>query len=138
MVSPDGYRHAADAVLVLHVAVVLFIVGGLPLILTGAWRGWHWVRGWTFRLLHLAGIGYVALQAWWGVACPLTVLESWWRLQAGEGAYQRSFIEDWLQRLLFWEAPAWVFVAVYSAFGALVLLAWWWVPPGRDRSVVQR
>lgn len=131
MFSPDTYRWLADAVLGLHVAVVLFIVLGLAAIFCGAWRGWAWVRGWAFRLAHLGAIVYVAAQAWLGIACPLTVLESWLRFQARQGVYQRGFIEDWLQRLLYWQAPPWAFVLLYNAFAAVVMLAWWRVPPGR-------
>lgn len=137
MLDAADYRNLADAVLLLHVAVVGFIVGGLALVFAGAWRGWDWVRRWDVRLLHLLAIGYVAAQSWLGIDCPLTVVESWLRMRAGQGLYQRGFIEDWLQRLLYYEAPPWVFVAVYSGFAGLVLLAWWWVPPGRVRRRVQ-
>lgn len=131
MFAPNVYRHAADAVLMLHVGVVLFIVGGLALVLAGGRRGWKWVRSLPLRLLHLAAIAYVAAQSWFGIVCPLTLLESWLRLQAHQGAYQRGFIEDWLQRGLYLDAPAWVFVLAYSAFAALVAASWWWVPPLR-------
>lgn len=131
MPQPDTYRHAADAVLMLHVGVVVFIVGGLVLVLWGGRAGWRWVRSLVFRMLHLAAIAYVAARSWFGVACPLTVLESWLRRQAGQGVYQRGFIEDWLQRGLYFDAPAWVFVLVYSVFAGLVAASWWWVPPLR-------
>ena len=131
MFTPDTYRHLADAVLVLHVGVVVFVVGGLALVLAGGFRGWNRVRNLPFRLLHLGCDAYVAAQSWFGIVCPLTVLESWLRLQARQGAYQRGFIEDWLQRGLYFEAPAWVFVLLYSAFAALVAASWWWVPPLR-------
>ena len=65
----------ADAVLALHVAVVLFVVGGLVLVIAGNRAGWHWVNHWWLRLAHLAAIAYVAAQAWWGLECPLTTLE---------------------------------------------------------------
>jgi len=132
MFSPDTYRWLADAVLTLHLGVVLFIVAGLAAVFVGAWRGWRWVRGWPFRLLHLGAIVYVAGQSWLGVSCPLTLLESWLRVRGLQDAYgQRGFIEDWLQRLLYWQAPAWVFLVLYTAFAAVVVLAWLLVPPGR-------
>ena len=61
---PDLYRALADMVLILHVAFVAFVVGGLLLILTGGFRGWGWVRNPWFRAAHLAGIAVVVLQAW--------------------------------------------------------------------------
>lgn len=125
------YQTLADAVLLIHFAVVLFVVGGLPLIPVGNRLGWRWVNGWGFRLAHLAAIAVVVLQAWLGQRCPLTTLESWLRLKAGSSGYRRSFIEHWVQRLLYYEAPAWVFTLAYSVFGLLVLAAWWRHPPGR-------
>lgn len=121
----------ADAVLAVHFGVVLFIVGGLVAILVGNARDWRWVNGWWFRVAHLAAIAVVVLQAWLGQLCPLTVLESWLREQAGSPSYQKSFIEHWLQRLLFFEAPFWMFTAAYTAFAVVVALAWWRFPPRR-------
>jgi hypothetical protein len=125
------HQWLADLVLVVHFGVVLFVVGGLPAIVLGNRLGWAWVNGWWFRLAHLAAIGVVAAQAWLGQLCPLTVLESWLRVQAGGTAYRQSFIEHWLQRLIYFEAPLWVFALAYTGFGLLVLLAWWRYPPRR-------
>ena len=121
----------ADAVALLHLALVLFVVGGLPAIVVGNRRGWRWVNGPAFRLLHLAAIGVVALQAWLGADCPLTTLESWLRVQAGERGYAGGFVEHWVHRVLFYAAPAWVFTLAYTAFALLVALAWWRYPPRR-------
>ena len=129
---PPGLAGAlADAVLVLHVAVVAFIVLGLVAIVLGAWRGWNWVRDIRWRVAHVALMGVVALQAWLGAACPLTVWEQALRAHAGEPTHSTSFIEHWLARLIFFEAPAWVFVAAYTVFAGLLLLAWKRVPPRR-------
>ena len=125
------YGVLADAVLVLHFGIVVFIVLGLPLIAAGNRRGWRWVNGWGFRLAHVAAIAVVVLQAWLGRLCPLTTLEATLRTRAGEGTYAGSFVGHWLQRLLFYEAPAWAFVLGYTVFAALVLAAWWRWPPGR-------
>jgi hypothetical protein len=125
------YQLLADAVLVFHFGVVLFVVGGLVVVVAGNWLHWCWVNQWWFRLAHLAAIGFVVAQAWLGQLCPLTTLESWLRAQAGAGGYERSFIEHWLQRLIYYEAPFWVFALAYTAFAVLVLLAWWRLPPRR-------
>ncbi|HEY0060762.1 MAG TPA: DUF2784 domain-containing protein [Telluria sp.] len=127
--STSLYRALANGVLMLHVGVVLFIVGGLLLTLVGALRQWHWVRNFSFRTLHLAGILYIAAEAWLGIVCPLTTLELWLRERAGQTVYAGDFIAHWLGRLMFYEAPPWVFIAAYSAFGLLVLLSWLLVRP---------
>ena len=105
------------------------MVLGLPLIFIGNRAGWSWTNGFWWRLAHLAAIGVVVLQAWLGQYCPLTVLESWLREQAGQAAYRSSFVEYWVQRLIYYEAPLWVFAVVYTVFGLLVAWAWWRHPP---------
>ena len=125
------YLLAADAVLLLHVLFVVFVVAGLVLILAGRLMSWGWVRNWWFRVTHLAAIGVVVLQSWLGVICPLTKLEMTLRDRAGDTTYAGSFVSHWLETILYYRAPAWVFAVVYTAFGALVLLSWFWVPPRR-------
>jgi hypothetical protein len=128
------YQLLADAVLATHLAIVVFVVSGLVLVVAGNRCGWSWVNHWWFRLAHLAAIAVVVAQAWLGIACPLTTLESWLRVQAGEAAYETSFIEHWLTRILFYEAPAWVFTAAYTLFGLAVVAAWWRFPPGHREA----
>ena len=126
----------ADIVLTVHVAIVLFVVGGLIAIvagnLAGNPAGLRWVNALWFRVLHLVAIAVVVMEAWLGIECPLTTLEAWLRFRAGAEAYDESFIQHWLQRLLFYQAPCWVFVVAYSLFGLLVVAAWWYFPPQRS------
>jgi hypothetical protein len=124
-----AYQLLADAVLALHVTLVLFVVGGLVMIVLGNWRKWPWVNRWWFRLAHFAAIAVVVAEAWIGLVCPLTTLEMWLRAQARDATYAGSFIEHWLQRLLYYDAPAWVFTTAYSLFGLAVIAAWWAFPP---------
>ena len=128
------YRAFADAVLVLHVLVVVFVVGGLVAVLAGNKLGWRWVNRVWFRRAHVAAIAFVVVQSWLGQVCPLTTLESWLRVQGGSSGYEKSFIEHWLQAVLFHEAPAWAFVLAYTAFGCVVVFAWWRFPPRRDAA----
>ena len=123
------YQLYADLVLTLHFAIVTFVVGGLLCTLVGNLRSWRWVNGLRFRLLHLGAVLYVAAQAWFGANCPLTTLEMALRSRARAGTYHGSFIEHWLARLLYYEAPAWVFTLAYTLFALLVVLAWWRFPP---------
>jgi len=125
------YQLLADAVLALHVAIVAFVVGGLVAVIAGNVLHWRWVNGLGFRIAHLGAIVFVVAQTWLGMACPLTSLEVWLRVRARQGGYSGSFIEHWLQRLLYYDAPPWVFTAVYSLFGLAVLATWWYFPPRR-------
>lgn len=126
------FRSLADAVLVLHLAVVLFVILGLAAIFIGNRRArWAWVNRLGFRLAHLGAILVVALQSWLGQDCPLTLLESWLRVQSGALPYEKGFIEHWVQWLIFYQAPAWVFTLIYTGFAALVAWAWFAYPPRR-------
>ena len=122
----------ANTVLILHFAIVLFVVGGLVLIIVGNLSGWRWVNALWLRLLHVAAILIVVAESWLGITCPLTTLEIWLRAQSGSGMaanYNESFIGHWLQRLLFYSAPPWVFVLAYTVFGAFVVAVWFRFPP---------
>ncbi len=118
---------AADALLALHFAIALFIVGGLLLIWLGAALGWGWIRNPWFRYLHLAAIAFVAAEALLGVACPLTV---WEDLLRGE-VRAESFIGRWMRELLYYRAPEWVFTSLYLAWAAATLVTLRLVPPRR-------
>jgi hypothetical protein len=133
MESSTAYHVAADVVLLLHVLFVGFVVFGLVLIYTGRALGWSWVRNPWLRLLHLLTIAVVVLQSWLSIICPLTTFEMTLRSRAGESTYVGSFIRHWLETVLYYQAPPWVFVVCYSAFGALVVASWFWVRPRRWR-----
>ncbi|MDP1685414.1 MAG: DUF2784 family protein [Hydrogenophaga sp.] len=70
--SPNQALWLADAILTLHVGIVIFVVGLLPLVLIGGALGWRWVRHLGLRLTHLALMLFIAAQAWLGQLCPLT------------------------------------------------------------------
>lgn len=122
----------------LHAALALFVVSGLFVIIAGNLRGWRWVNALGFRLIHLGAIVVVAAEAWLGVACPLTSLEMWLRAQAGGTPYAGSFIEYWVQRLLYYDAPDWVFTVAYSVFALAVAATWWYFPPRSRRDAAAR
>ena len=117
----------ADLLVVVHFAIVLFVVGGLLAVWAGAALGWRWVRDPWFRYLHLAAIGFVAAEALIGMACPLTV---WEDLLRG-GARPDSFVGRWVRRLLYYDAPEWLFTVGYVAWALATLATLRLVPPRR-------
>ena len=123
------YHLAADAILVLHVLFVLFVVGGLLLIYLGKYRGWYWVCNPWFRLAHVAAIVVVMLQSWAGIICPLTTFENSLRLRAGDPVYAGTFVSHILGQIIYFSFPTWVFAVCYTAFGALVIASWIWIRP---------
>jgi hypothetical protein len=132
MVSTETlYLLAADAVLLLHVLFVVFVTAGLILIFVGNSLGWSWVKNRRFRWAHLAAVAVVVLQSWFGAICPLTTVEMVLRSRAGDATYTGSFISHWLETILYYRAPAWVFALCYTAFGVLVIASWFWIRPQR-------
>ncbi|MDR5874062.1 DUF2784 domain-containing protein [Vreelandella gomseomensis] len=131
MSNPGLWLLLADALLVIHVLFVAFVVLGLLAVYAGYFLNWQWVRNRVFRIVHLGAIGYVVVQSWLGAVCPLTTWEMALRAEAGAATYAGSFIQHWLQSLLYHIAPDWVFMAVYTVFGGLVLASWSMVRPGQ-------
>jgi hypothetical protein len=119
----------ADVILVVHALLVLFNVGALPLIWIGYFRGWTFVRNFSFRIIHLLLIGVVAAESVFGMMCPLTTWES--ELRGSGAQLEGGFIAYWLHRLLFFEFSPWVFTIAYVLFFLLVAFTFYWVPPHR-------
>ena len=129
LLGPSLSLLLANVVLVVHAGIAAFVALGLLLVIVGNLEHWGWVNNIWLRVAHVAAIGIVVAESWLGFACPLTTLEMSLRSRAGEASYDGSFIEHWLQQLLYYSAPPWVFVAVYTAFALLVLGTWWYFPP---------
>ncbi len=137
--STSAAELLANAVLVVHVCIAVFVIAGWLLIVVGNVARWRWVNNLWLRLAHVVAIAAVVAEAWFGMTCPLTVLEMSLRARAGVATYGGGFIEHWLSRLLYYEAPSWVFVLAYSLFGLLVVGTWWYFPPkprGRAHEAV--
>jgi len=123
------YLLAADLLLLSHVLFVAFVILSLALVLIGKPHNWAWVRNPWFRFAHLAAIGIVVLQSWVGLICPLTTWEMALRERAGDVVYAGTFMSHWLESLLYFQAPAWVFAVCYTVFGTIVVASWFWVRP---------
>ena len=87
-------RIAADAVLVLHLAFVLFVLLGGLLVLRAPGFAW----------LHLHALAWAAFVEFTGRVCPLTPLEVALRRAAGDSGYAGSFVEHYIVALLYPEA----------------------------------
>jgi hypothetical protein len=122
------FRGAADLVLVMHLAFVLFVVlGGL---LALRWRRVAWV--------HVPVALYGATIEFLGFVCPLTPLEVWLRRRGGEAGYEGGFIEHYIVAVLY---PRGLTREIQLVLGTAVLvlngivyLVWW----RRRRSTIER
>jgi polyferredoxin len=129
------YALLADLVVFIHALFVLFVVIGQALILIGWFVGWRWTRYLVFRVAHLAAIVFVVVEAWFGIVCPLTTLGNELSIWAGQEGNEMSFIGYWLDRMLFYTAPEWVFTLVYTLFALLVVTTFVFYPPNRKRKL---
>jgi hypothetical protein len=126
------YALLADAIVLLHLAYVLFTVGGEAAVVVGGLLRWRWVRNLWFRIAHLLSVVLVAIEAVVGVLCPLTRWEYDLRRLAGQGLEEEiPFIARLVRRLIFFDFPQWVFMAVYILFASVVVASLLLVPPRR-------
>jgi len=122
----------ANAILIIHVLFVLFVVGGLPVIWIGAWLRLNFVRNIWFRIAHLAAILFVAGESLLGMVCPLTT----WEDELRQVETSDSFIQRWLHGILFYNVPEGMLTIVYVLFALLVLATFILIPPYRHNPRV--
>jgi hypothetical protein len=123
------YGLLADGVVLAHVAYVSFVVVGQLLIWLGWALGWSFARSRWFRSLHLLAIGIVVFEALFNIDCPLTVWEYQLRIAAGQDVTGATFMGRLLHGLLFYDAPAYMFLIGYCITGALILGTFALFPP---------
>jgi len=121
----------AEAVLAAHVAVILFNLFGLIVVPIGAARGWRFVRVAWWRVLHVVLLAAVAAQALASRACILTL---WQSDLAGSAASPTPLIESWVDRLIYWKLPIWIFAALYAVVFVYAVALLWLVPLRRTRQ----
>src|SRR6185369_4162210 len=85
------YRLLADLVVVLHLAFVLFVLFG------GLLTWWKPRIAWV----HVPAAAWGAVVEFSGWLCPLTPLEQWLRLEAGDSAYRSDFIGQYILPVLY-------------------------------------
>jgi hypothetical protein len=120
----------ADLIVSIHFGYVLFVVGGLFVIVLGGALKWRFIRNFWLRALHLAMILAVVFEAIFGISCPLTDWEYELRAAAGQAnAASASFVARLIQHIIFYDFPPIVFTISYCLFGMAVLVSWWLIPP---------
>lgn len=85
------YQLAAEAVLLLHLAFIVFVMLGALLV-----ARWRWMAA-----VHLPAAAWGVFAELTGRICPLTYLENGLRLAAGQSGYAGSFIEHYLLAIVY-------------------------------------
>ncbi|MBF0442729.1 MAG: DUF2784 domain-containing protein [Oligoflexales bacterium] len=124
----------SDTLLVIHVLWVLFIVLMVPLVISGHFFRWRWIRSWKIRYLHLVMMLFVTVETWLGIQCPLTVWENVFRARRGAENYRDSFVGYWLQRIIYYDFKPWVFLAAYSFFLLVIAALIFLIPPEHRKN----
>jgi len=106
--SPTALRIAADTVVAMHVAFVLFVVLGGVLALRWRWLAW----------VHLPAAAWGIVVEFAGWVCPLTPLENTLRASGGGDVYRGDFVEHYILPLLY---PAALTRELQIGLGGLVL-----------------
>jgi hypothetical protein len=120
----------ADLIVSIHFGFVIFVVGGLLVIILGGVLRWRFIRNFLFRAIHLAMILLVVFETLFDISCPLTDWEYDLRVAAGQqNVSGESFIARLIHLLIFYEFPQIVFTIAYCVFGIAVLMSWWLIPP---------
>jgi hypothetical protein len=124
----------AAAILAAHVGVILFNLFGLIAVPLGAVCGWRFVRVRWWRVLHLVSLAAVAGQAVLGRACILTI---WQAAFVGMAGSPTPLIMGWVNRVIYWPLPIWVFAALYLLVLGYALALLWLVPPARGATTIR-
>lgn len=103
------YRLLANAVVIVHVGFVAFVVFGG--ILAWRWRRIAWI--------HVPTVLYGATIEFVGWVCPLTPLENHFRRLAGQSGYAGGFIEHYIIPVLY---PTDWTISLRVVLGTLVLV----------------
>lgn len=103
------YRALADAVVIVHVLFVVFVV-------LGGFLAWRWRR---VAWVHVPAAVWGAALEFGGWICPLTPLENALRARAGLAGYSGGFIEH---HMLAWLYPVGLTPPKQVLLGALVLI----------------
>lgn len=84
-------RLLADALVVLHLGFIVFVVVGGVAVL-------RWPR---LAWLHLPAVAWAIFVEATASICPLTPIENRWRQQAGDAGYAGSFVEHYLLPIVY-------------------------------------
>ncbi|MBU4420120.1 MAG: DUF2784 domain-containing protein [Proteobacteria bacterium] len=103
------YRLLADAIIIIHLIFILFVIsGGLLLLRNKRWS-----------IVHLPATFWAVIIEFKGWMCPLTPLENWFREKGGNAIYQGDFIEHYLLPIIY---PADLPKGLQIIFGLSVII----------------
>lgn len=131
------FRIIADITVLIHFALILFILYGFVLTVAGFWIKGFWERFW-FRTIHLAGILVVAGLAATNRYCPITIFENMMRSRHDpDTVYPGSFIVHYVERLVYPDVHP-MMIVVPTIIIALYTLAMYVIIPPKCGKRIRR
>ena len=106
-----GYATLADAAVVVHFGFLAFLVGGGLVALR--WRRVAWA--------HLASVAWSVGILTVGQRCPLTAVERWATIRAGNPASSEGFIDRYVEDVVY---PGSLTGPVRAAVAVVVVVSW--------------
>jgi hypothetical protein len=103
------YRIAAEAVLLLHLAFIVFALLGAAIAVR-----WRWLT-----IVHVPAAAWGFFVELTGRVCPLTYAENALRIKAGQSGYTETFIEHYLLAIVY---PAGLTREVQFVLAAVVVI----------------
>jgi len=103
------YHVSADAVLLLHLSFIAFVLLGALLAMR-----WRWIVA-----LHLPAVAWACFVELTGRICPLTYAENYLWTRAGRAPYSQDFIQHYLLALIY---PAGLTARIQGVLAAAVVL----------------
>lgn len=116
----------ADLILIIHFAVVLFIIFGFCFPIFYKFK-FNFAKNYYIRIIHISLITIVLVETLAGVICPLTIIENLLR----NSTQSESLIAKLLRDLLFWDFSISYFLFIYFVCFSWTVFIWFFFPPNK-------
>lgn len=103
------FRLTADALLLVHFCFILFALLGAAIAVR-----WRWIL-----FFHFPAAAWGFFVELTGRPCPLTYLENYFRIKAGQSGYAEGFVEHYLVAIIY---PAGLNREIQFALAAVVII----------------
>lgn len=109
------YSIFLTAVIGIHFLWILFVI-----------TGWIYCASSSFwRTVHFGSVIYAVLIETLYFPCPLTYLENALRRAAGWAPYREPFINHYLEKIIYLDAPRWLLIFLVAALFSVTVLRYW-------------
>jgi hypothetical protein len=131
------YYYLSRVVAFVHLLYVLFVFLGILFIYVGWMMKFNLIRNFYFRVIHLLAMIVVAIQQYYMINCPLTILEKKLLVLAGKPTYQGAFVAH-LMNTYNLNIKTELYLPLYVGLSLIFLLSFILIPPKLKRNRKQK